>query len=168
MITDAAAVGIGAVFGALTRYQIGKTAGAKIASDPQKYSHLSGWHTTGINIIGSFALGVVGGAEASSQSSTTATNAPNTPKSPTNTAQVPSVWKRHLQNTLTISPRGKLMLGVGFCGSFTTFSTYSLDVVAMIGRNELLKACSYVAANNCGGIMAAAAGFAMVRKIRAF
>eukprot|EP00593_Proboscia_inermis_P011560 CAMPEP_0171318528 /NCGR_PEP_ID=MMETSP0816-20121228/89245_1 /TAXON_ID=420281 /ORGANISM="Proboscia inermis, Strain CCAP1064/1" /LENGTH=47 /DNA_ID= /DNA_START= /DNA_END= /DNA_ORIENTATION= len=47
MITDAAAVGIGAVFGALTRYQIGKTAGAKIASDPQKYSHLSGWHTTG-------------------------------------------------------------------------------------------------------------------------
>merc|ERR1719343_1742079 len=33
-----------------------------------------------------------------------------------------------------ITPRFKLFSGIGFCGSFTTFSTYSVDIVTMIQK----------------------------------
>jgi len=59
----------------------------------------------------------------------------------------------------------KLLLGVGFCGSFTTFSTFSVDVVNMIGRGEMLKATTYVMTNNIGGVCAAAAGMMAAKKI---
>ena len=57
------------------------------------------------------------------------------------------------------------MAGVGFCGSFTTFSTYSVDIVNMIGRGEAARALGYVAVNNVGGVGAAAAGMLLVRKL---
>jgi len=64
-----------------------------------------------------------------------------------------------------LTPRMKLLVGAGFCGSFTTFSTFSVDVVQMIGRGEILKATSYAMANNFGGIAAAAAGMMIAKKI---
>jgi CrcB protein len=57
------------------------------------------------------------------------------------------------------------MLGVGFCGSFTTFSTYSVDVAGWIAQGQTMNALKYVLANNVGGIMAAAAGMALTRKL---
>lgn len=54
---DAIAIGIGACFGAMSRYQIGKAATEYIATDPNKYKSFQGWHTAGINIVGSFILG---------------------------------------------------------------------------------------------------------------
>jgi CrcB protein len=59
----------------------------------------------------------------------------------------------------------KLLLGVGFCGSFTTFSTFSVDVMNMLSRGEMIKAGSYVIANNVGGIAAAACGMSVARKV---
>lgn len=41
--SDAAAVAIGAVFGALSRYQAGKVAAEWIASDPRRLSGMQGW-----------------------------------------------------------------------------------------------------------------------------
>eukprot|EP00578_Thalassiosira_sp_NH16_P025185 CAMPEP_0181088918 /NCGR_PEP_ID=MMETSP1071-20121207/7032_1 /TAXON_ID=35127 /ORGANISM="Thalassiosira sp., Strain NH16" /LENGTH=69 /DNA_ID=CAMNT_0023170845 /DNA_START=383 /DNA_END=592 /DNA_ORIENTATION=+ len=64
-----------------------------------------------------------------------------------------------------ITARTRLMAGVGFCGSFTTFSTFSVDVVNMLGKGEMTRACSYVAANNAGGILMAFAGFNMAKRI---
>jgi fluoride exporter len=57
------------------------------------------------------------------------------------------------------------MLGVGFCGSFTTFSTYSLDVVQWIAAGQTSKAAAYVATNNVAGIAAAASGLAVAKKL---
>ena len=57
------------------------------------------------------------------------------------------------------------MLGVGFCGSFTTFSTYSVDVVSMIGRGDTTMALRYILANNFGCIAAAGSGMSLVKKI---
>ena len=146
--TDAAAVGIGAVCGALCRHHVGQAATKQIAKDPKRFGHLTGWHTAGINVLGSFILGGVFaspliGAEA-------AATAKNTPAA---------------TQSFGLTPRAKLMAGVGFCGSFTTFSTYSVDIVNMIGRGEAARALGYAMANNVGGVGAAACGMMMIRKL---
>ena len=64
-----------------------------------------------------------------------------------------------------ITARTRLMAGVGFCGSFTTFSTFSVDIVGMLSKGEMVRALSYMALNNGGGIMAAFAGFNMAKRI---
>jgi fluoride ion exporter CrcB/FEX len=111
--TDAAAVAAGAVLGALSRYQAGEMAAQWIAKEPAVRSKFQGWHTAGINIAGSFALGSLAGT-------------PTTAASVTTTRTPPAVAAPKFRG---LSPRTKLMMGVGFCGSFTTFSTFSVDVV---------------------------------------
>lgn len=64
-----------------------------------------------------------------------------------------------------LTPRVRLLIGVGFCGSFTTFSTFSVDVVNMIGKGEMVKAISYALANNIGGVTAAATGMIIAKKM---
>jgi CrcB protein len=57
------------------------------------------------------------------------------------------------------------MMGVGFCGSFTTFSTFSVDVAKWLAAGETSKAATYVMTNNVGGIVAAAAGMMIMKKV---
>jgi CrcB protein len=57
------------------------------------------------------------------------------------------------------------MLGVGFCGSFTTFSTFSVDIATWLAQGQTTKAASYILANNVGGIVAASAGMLLVKKL---
>ena len=59
----------------------------------------------------------------------------------------------------TLSPRTKLLLGVGACGAFTTFSTYAVDIVLMCEAQQFAKAAGYVAANNVGAVGSAWGGF---------
>ena len=114
---------------------------------------LPGWHTAGINVLGSFILGGVYGSPLVDN---TATAAAAKTKTATSTAA---------SGISGLSPRMKLLLGVGFCGSFTTFSTFSVDVVNMMGRGEMARAASYVMTNNVGGFCAAAAGMMAAKKI---
>uniref|UniRef100_A0A7S2UR56 Fluoride ion transporter CrcB n=1 Tax=Attheya septentrionalis TaxID=420275 RepID=A0A7S2UR56_9STRA len=134
LASDATAVATGAVLGALSRYEIGKKATQTIAADPKRWGHLTGWHTAGINVVGSFFLGGIMSASSASASN-------------------------------PINDRRKLLWGVGFCGSFTTFSTFSVDVMTMLGKGQATRAFSYVLANNVGGICAAFAGHMMARRI---
>ena len=156
--SNATAVAVGAVFGALSRYQVGEMAGAWIAKDPVKRAHLQGLHTAGINIAGSFALGSLAGiptfTAATSSSSSPLTSSSSSTTAAAASKKTPQFWNQ-LQG---LSPRTKLLLGVGFCGSFTTFSTFSVDVAKWMAEGQLGKAGGYVLANNVGGIMAAAAG----------
>jgi len=41
----------------------------------------------------------------------------------------------------------RVFLVVGICGGYTTFSTFSLEIVTLIGRGELIAASAYVAAS---------------------
>ena len=43
-----------------------------------------------------------------------------------------------------INPNIKLFLTVGLCGGFTTFSTFSLDIVKMIELNRFFEAGIYI------------------------
>ena len=58
---------------------------------------------------------------------------------------------------------GRLLLGVGVLGGFTTFSAFSLDAALMIERGELASALAYVAASVAGAILALFAGLSLGR-----
>jgi fluoride exporter len=113
-------VALGGVLGVLARYGLGRLT-----------LHHEGliWTTVGINIAGSFVLGLL--------------------------AAEP--W---------FSREVREGIGVGFLGGFTTFSTFSVQVVLDVDAGEPWRAAVYLAASVAGGIAAAAAGFALGRVIR--
>jgi CrcB protein len=98
---------------------------------------------------GSFLLGVVTAAPTAAAAAAESPAPSRAPKTP----------------PLGLTPRSKLLLGVGFCGSFTTFSTYSVDVVKWLQQGQTARALSYVAVNNVGGVVAAAAGMVLAQKL---
>ena len=106
---------MGAVCGALCRHHIGKAATERISKDPN-LKFLTGWHTAGINILGSFVLGGVFG--------TPLVNESQKPLSPA-VRSVPSSLSARKPvvsggtAAFGMTPRMKLLLGVGFCGSFS-------------------------------------------------
>ncbi|MEA2363305.1 MAG: fluoride exporter [Thermoleophilaceae bacterium] len=112
-------VAVGGVCGVLARYGIGK---ATMHTDALM------WSTVGINIVGSFLLGLL----------------------------VAESW---------FSRDVREALGVGFLGGFTTFSTFSVQVVLDVDAGEPWRAFGYLVASVVGGIAAAACGFALGRKL---
>ena len=113
-------VGIGGVLGVLARFGISRLT---------LHHESLLWATVGINISGSFLLGLL--------------------------AAEP--WfSRDLREAI----------GVGLLGGFTTFSTFSVQIVLDVDAGEPGRAALYLVASVAGGIAAAAAGFALGRAIR--
>jgi CrcB protein len=65
----------------------------------------------------------------------------------------------------TLSQAWQAFLTVGFCGGFTTFSTFSPDAYALAQRGELALAAAYVAGSVALSIGALLAGLWLVRAI---
>jgi CrcB protein len=57
----------------------------------------------------------------------------------------------------------RLLLAVGGLGGYTTFSSFSLDVVNMLQRGDLATALGYILISVVGSIIALFAGLALVR-----
>ena len=57
-----------------------------------------------------------------------------------------------------LSPLARLMLVTGFCGGFTTFSTFALENMSMLQSGRMLQTALYVGGSVVAGIMAAWAG----------
>jgi len=86
------------------------------------------WSTVGINIVGSFLLGLL----------------------------VAEHWfARDVREGL----------GVGFLGGFTTFSTFSAQIVLEADAGEPGRAIGYLLASVIGGVAAAAIGYMLGRKL---
>jgi CrcB protein len=112
-------VGIGGLLGVLSRWGISRLT---------LHSDALVWSTVGINIVGSFLLGLL----------------------------VAEDWfSRELREGL----------GVGFLGGFTTFSTFSAQIVLDADAGEPGRALAYLLVSVVGGIAAAAAGYALGRQL---
>ncbi len=59
-----------------------------------------------------------------------------------------------------------LALGVGFCGSLTTFSSWMFDLVALLRSARPLTAVALLTVSLAGGLAAAALGLATSRHLR--
>lgn len=59
----------------------------------------------------------------------------------------------------------RLLLGVGVIGGYTTFSSFSLDIVTMLQRGDGAGALGYVLLSVIGGVAALFAGLALVRAV---
>lgn len=62
-----------------------------------------------------------------------------------------------------LHPDLRAMLIVGFCGGFTTFSAFSLEVVGLAQGGEWARAAAYVGASLLLCLAGTAAGFALMR-----
>ena len=75
-----------------------------------------------------------------------------------------------LSRTLTLpgdSPVLRAALTIGFCGGFTTFSTFSAEFVAMVQQGRALRAVLYVVLSVSLGVIATVLGMAVGDRIAA-
>lgn len=71
-----------------------------------------------------------------------------------------------LLERLPVSNYRRPLLGTGFCGGLTTFSTMQVETIAMLEHGHWGLAAGYTVASIGGGLVAAAAATALVRGVR--
>ncbi|HEX8241875.1 MAG TPA: fluoride efflux transporter CrcB [Longimicrobium sp.] len=62
--------------------------------------------------------------------------------------------------TLPLSPEVRGMVTIGFCGAFTTFSTFSLETVALLQAGHWARGAAYALGSVAAGLLAVLAGMA--------
>jgi CrcB protein len=62
-----------------------------------------------------------------------------------------------------IDPRWRLLVVIGFCGGFTTFSSYAFETMAYFEQGQWWLMTANMIANNVLSLLAAAAGMALAR-----
>ena len=62
-----------------------------------------------------------------------------------------------------VDPRWRLLVVVGFCGGFTTFSSYAFESMAYFEQGQWLLLASNILANNLLCLAAALSGMALAR-----
>lgn len=65
------------------------------------------------------------------------------------------------------SPELRLALTTGFCGGYTTFSTFSYETITLIETGEWRRAAAYVALSVVVSLLAAFAGVLVARQFLA-
>jgi CrcB protein len=62
-----------------------------------------------------------------------------------------------------VDPRWRLLVVVGFCGGFTTFSSYAFESVAYFEQGQWALMVTNILTNNVLSLLAAVAGMALAR-----
>jgi CrcB protein len=63
------------------------------------------------------------------------------------------------------SPSTRVFLVVGICGGYTTFSTFSLDIVTLLNRGETMLAGTYILASVVLGLAGLYGGLYAMRLV---
>jgi len=66
-----------------------------------------------------------------------------------------------------IAPEWRLLIITGFCGSLTTFSTFSAEIVTLMQQGRVLLACTSAATHLFGSVLTTIAGIGTVLWARA-
>ena len=64
-----------------------------------------------------------------------------------------------------LSPEWRILLTTGFCGGFTTFSTFSYESIRLIQDGEILLVSVYVAGSVVVGLVSTWLGMLLVRSL---
>ncbi len=64
---------------------------------------------------------------------------------------------------ISVGPEMRAFLVVGVLGAFTTFSTFSMDVIALVERHDTTQAAAYIVASVVLGVGAFFAAMRLVR-----
>ena len=115
------AIALGGALGSVLRFALNEA-----VSD--RFGRAFPWGTLGINVIGSFLIGL-------------------------------------LVERWDVSPVIRLGLMVGLLGGFTTFSSFSLEVVNLMHNGAFLRAFGYVLASVTVCVAAAALGMGLARNV---
>ena len=75
---------------------------------------------------------------------------------------------RYAVETPTHTPEERALLTLGFCGGYTTFSTFSYETVALLKDGEWTRAGVYVAASVLLSLLGTFLGFGLAREVIAF
>jgi CrcB protein len=75
------------------------------------------------------------------------------------------VVARYAAMSPTFSPEVRVLLGAGFCGGFTTFSTFSVETLELMQTGDYARAVGYVGLSVVASIAAAAIGMMVVQAL---
>ena len=67
---------------------------------------------------------------------------------------------------LPVAPRRQLLVGIGFCGALTTFSSWMLDALRLISAGRVIEASGLIGLTLGLGLGAAALGFWIGQRVR--
>ncbi len=68
-----------------------------------------------------------------------------------------------LTEQFLVDPHWRLLLVVGFLGSYTTFSSYTYEALALVERSEWSPALLYMIGSNVAGLLTCYAGIMLAR-----
>lgn len=74
---------------------------------------------------------------------------------------------RYALQSSGIGPEARLLLTTGFCGGYTTFSTFSYETMLMIEDGEYARAGTYVGASVVLTLIGTWLGFAVAQRLLA-
>jgi len=72
---------------------------------------------------------------------------------------------RYATGSTVVSPELRAALTIGFCGAFTTMSTFSYESIALLGDGEYWRAGMYMGGTIVGCLVAVVAGTALAERL---
>jgi fluoride exporter len=74
---------------------------------------------------------------------------------------------RYALGSVAVSPETRAFLTTGFCGGFTTFSTFSYETIALLEEGQHQRAAVYIALSVVLSLAACLAGVIIAREVLA-
>jgi fluoride exporter len=72
---------------------------------------------------------------------------------------------RYALETPSLTPEVRAFLTIGFCGGYTTFSTFSYETIALLEDGEWARAVVYITASVMLSLIATFLGLALARQV---